>query len=91
MACLCLVPLIVLAGWAAWTFRDPPDPRAKAFDFNPRRGLFYFLSGFVIFPITAIINAVFGAELSLSSMLIFTVAGSVFAGIVGVFTEHVGI
>lgn len=73
-----------------WTLRELPDPKAKAFDFNPSRGLLYFILGFFIFPIVAIIKAVFGAELSLSSMLLFTLVGSTAAGIVGVFTEHIG-
>ena len=85
------LPILLLALWAIWTLREPPDPKAKAFDFNPSRGLLYFILGFFIFPIVAIINAVFGAELSLSSMLLFTVVGSTVAGIAGVFTEHIGI
>lgn len=85
------LPILLLALWAIWTLRDPPDPKAKAFDFSPSRGLLYFILGFFIFPIVAIINAVFGAELSLSSMLLFTVVGSTVVGIAGLFTEHIGI
>jgi len=85
------LPILLLALWAIWTLRDPPDPKAKAFDFNPKRGLLYFILGFFIFPLVAIINAVFGAELSTSYMLIFTAVGSTIAGIAGVFTEHIGI
>ena len=85
------LPILLLALWAIWTLRDPPDPAAKTFDFNPKRGLLYFFFGFVVFPIIAVMNAVFGAELSLSSMLIFTAVGSVIAGVAGIFTENVGI
>lgn len=85
------LPLLVIGLGSLWVIRDPPDPKAKAFDFNPRRGAFYFLAGFVIFPIIAVINAIFGAELSIASMAGFTVIGSCFAGIAGTFTEHTGI
>lgn len=85
------IPLLAAAFWAVWVLRDPPDPSAKSFDFNPKRGLLYFFLGFFIFPIIALINAIFGAELSLGSMTLFTLVGSVFVGIVGIFTEHVGI
>lgn len=74
-----------------WVLRDPPDPKAKAFDFNPRRGAFYFVAGFVIFPVAAVVNAIFGADLSIASMVVFTLVGSCVAGIAGTFTENIGI
>jgi len=37
------------------------------------------------------VNAIFGAELSFCSMLIMTIGGSVLIGLVGIFTEHVGV
>lgn len=85
------LPILLLALWVMWTFRERPDPAAKAFDFNPKRGLLYFFLGFIVCPIVAMIDAVFGAELSLRSMLIFTGVGAVMAGIAGTFTENVGI
>lgn len=85
------LPLLALGLWAMWQLRDPPDPNSKAFDFNPRRGLLYFCAGFLIFPTLTIIEALFGADLSLNSMLLFTVFGSILVGVVGTFTEHVGV
>lgn len=29
------LPLLVIGLASIWVLRDPPDPRAKAFDFNP--------------------------------------------------------
>lgn len=85
------LPLLVIGVGSVWTLRDPPDPKAKAFDFNPRRGAFYSLVGVVIFPIIAVINAIFGADLSIASMAGFTLIGSCLAGIAGTFTENIGI
>ncbi len=85
------LPLLVIGLGSLWVLRDPPDPKAKAFDFNPLRGAFCFLAGFVIFPIITVINAIFGADLSIASMAGFTLIGSCFAGIAGTFTEHIGI
>ncbi|MBS0282923.1 MAG: hypothetical protein JSS15_00735 [Proteobacteria bacterium] len=84
-------PLLVIGLSSLWGLRDPPDPKVKVFDFNPKRGAFFFVVGFIIFPVLALIDAVFGAELSLSSMAVFTLVGSIFAGIAGTFTENIGI
>lgn len=84
-------PAVLLILWAMWTLRTPPDPKAKAFDFNPKRGLEYFILGLFIFPVVAALNAAFGGELSFRSVLIFTAICSTTAGIAGVFTEDVGI
>ncbi len=86
-----LVPALLILFWSLWQIRERPDPNAKAFDFSPKRGLAYFLTGLVIFPVVALINAAFGAELTLESMLVMTGFGSVFAGVVGTFTEHSGL
>ena len=85
------LPLLVIGLGSLWVLRDPPDPKAKAFDFNPRRGAFYFLAGFIVFPIITVINAIFGADLSIASMAGFTLIGSCLAGIAGTFTENIGI
>jgi hypothetical protein len=63
----------------------------KAFDFNPRRGLFYFLAGLIAFPLLAVIDAIFGAELTLSSMILYTLVASTMAGLAGLFTENIGL
>ena len=85
------LPLLLIGFSSLWVLRDLPKPKAKAFDFNPRRGAFYFLAGFVIFPIIALINAIFGGDLSIASMAGFTLMGSCVAGIAGTFTEDIGI
>ncbi|MGY4398613.1 hypothetical protein ACVWZA_003821 [Sphingomonas sp. UYAg733] len=85
------LPFLLPALWALSTFRERADPGAKAFDFNPKRGLLCFFAGLIVLPILAVINAVFGAELPLSSMFIYTGAGAVILGIGGTFTEHIDI
>ncbi|WP_309663172.1 hypothetical protein [Sphingomonas sp.] len=84
------MPLVAIVFWALWVLRDPPDPKAKVFDFNPKRGAFYFLAGLAVFPLVALIDAIFGAELTFNSMLLFTLFSSVLAGLIGTFTEHTG-
>ena len=83
------LPMLVLIFWAMWQFREPVDPKAKAFDFNPKRGLLYFLIGLLVFPVMAIIEALFSADLSLGGMVLFTLFASILAGVVGTFTEQV--
>lgn len=85
------LPLLAIGLASVWVLRDPPDPKAKVFDFNPRRGAFYFVAGFVIFPVAAVVNAIFGADLSIASMVVFTLVGSCVAGIAGTFTDNTGI
>lgn len=85
------LPLVAVGLTSVWVLRDPPDPKAKAFDFNPRRGAFYFFAGFIIFPVVAVANAIFGADLSIISMVVFTLIGSCVAGVAGTFTENIGI
>lgn len=72
-------------------FYDKRNFSGKMWDFNPRRGLLYFFLGFLIFPFLAAIEFIFGAEISLEGMIIFALIGSVLIGILGIFTEHVGI
>ena len=85
------LPLVAIGLISLWVLRDPPEPKAKTFDFNPRRGAFYFVSGFIIFPVVAVINAIFGAELSIFSMVSFTLIGSCVAGVAGTFMENTGL
>jgi len=63
----------------------------KAWDFNPKRGLLYFLLGWIIFPVMIGMDAIVGAELALSRMVLATLALSVLVGVAGTFTENVGI
>ncbi|WP_423141665.1 hypothetical protein ACOYW6_12675 [Parablastomonas sp. CN1-191] len=85
------LPLLAMGLASLWVLRDPPDPKAKAFDFNPRRGAFYFVAGFVLFPVLAAVDAIFGADLSIASIAVFTLVGSCVAGIAGTITENIGI
>ena len=77
--------------WSIWQLREPPDPNSKGFDFNPKRGVLFFFLGFLIFPITFGMDAIFGAEMSVSDMSMMTAGGSVLIGLLGTFTEHVGV
>ena len=63
----------------------------KVWDYNPKRGLFYFMLGWILFPIMMTIDALFGTEISLGGMLIGTAMMSVLVGIAGTFTENVGV
>ena len=83
---------VVGLGVAAFmTFYDRRNFPEKAWDFDPRRGVFYFLLGWIIFPFLMVVDAISGADLSLSRMAIGTLVMSVFIGIAGTFTENVGI
>lgn len=63
----------------------------KTWDFNPKRGVLYFLLGWIIFPLQIAVNAASGGHLALSGMVVFTLAMSVLIGILGTFTENVGV
>jgi hypothetical protein len=82
------IPLYAIGLASVWGLRDRSAPKSKVFDFNPRRGALYGLAGLAIFPVMAIVNAAFGAELSFSSMVVSTLVGSIFIGIVSTFTER---
>ncbi|WP_338302804.1 hypothetical protein [Erythrobacter sp. Dej080120_24] len=85
------IPILCVLGWSLWQLREKPDPSSKAFDFNPRRGILFFFLGFLIFPLMLGINALFGADISFLNASLVTVGGSLFIGLVGTFTERVGI
>jgi len=72
-------------------FYDRKNFPAKVWDFNPKRGVLYFLLGWIIFPFMMVVDAIFGAEFTLSSMAVGTFFMSVFIGIAGTFTENVGV
>jgi hypothetical protein len=85
------VPILAVLGWSMWQLRERPDPESKAFDFNPKRGVLYFFLGFLIFPFMLAMDAIFGTQISLLNAAIVTAGGSAFIGLVGTFTEHVGV
>lgn len=64
---------------------------AKTWDFDPKRGVLYFFLGWVIFPALIGIEALFGTDFTLGRMVIGTLAMSVLIGILGTFTENVGV
>jgi len=72
-------------------FYDRKNLPAKTWDFNPKRGVLYFFLGWVIFPVLIGIEALFGTDFTLSRMVIGTLAMSVLIGILGTFTENVGV
>ena len=83
------LPVLGLLAWALWQLRERPERNAKTFDFNPKRGFFFFVAGLFVFPIAAGIEALFGANLTLSGMLVFTLFASLLAAVIGTFTERV--
>ncbi|MEM8918689.1 MAG: hypothetical protein AAGE37_07490 [Pseudomonadota bacterium] len=86
-----LIYLIFLCCAAFAALYEKKNFEGKVWDFNPKRGFLFFCIGFLIFPIIAAIDALFGADLSLEGMIIFTLAGSTFVGVLGIFTDHVGV
>ncbi len=85
------IAFIVALCFAFWQLRETPSKPSKVFDFNPKRGLLFFVMGFVIFPFVALIGALFGDEITLVNVVMLTAFGSAFIGFIGVFTEHVGV
>jgi len=72
-------------------FCDRRNFPEKTWDFNPKRGFTYFLLGWIMFPVMIGMSAASGSDISLSGMVIATLALSVLVGIAGAFTENVGI
>lgn len=72
-------------------FYDRKNLPEKVWDFNPKRGVLYFLLGWIIFPFMMVVDALFGAELTLSGMAAGTFFMSVLIGVAGTFTENVGV
>ncbi|MXO48111.1 hypothetical protein U4960_09615 [Altererythrobacter sp. H2] len=72
-------------------FYDRKNLPEKAWDFNPKRGVLYFFLGWIIFPVLIGVEALSGADFTLSRMLVGTLAMSVLIGILGIFTENVGV
>ncbi len=72
-------------------FYDRKNFPEKVWDFSPKRGVLYFLLGWIIFPLMMVVDAMFGAEFTLIGMAAVTFFMSVFIGIAGTFTENVGV
>ena len=72
-------------------FYDRKNFPEEVWDFNPKRGLVYFLLGWILFPFMMVVDAVFGAEFKLSGMAAGTLFMSVLIGVAGTFTENVGV
>ena len=83
--------LIALFAAFIAAFYDRENLPEKAWDFNPKRGLLYFLLGWIVFPLMIGIDAAFGSDFTLGHMLIGTLALSVLVGLAGSFTENVGV
>jgi hypothetical protein len=73
------------------TFYDRRNFPEKTWDFNPKRGVAYFFLGWIIFPIMMGVEAVYGIDFTLSRMVLGTLALSALVGILGTFTENVGV
>lgn len=86
---LAFVIAVCAAFFAA--FYDRKNFPEKTWDFNPKRGLLYFFLGWIIFPVMIGIEAISGTDLTLSRMALGTLALSILVGIVGTFTENVGV
>ena len=65
--------------------------RKQSWDFNPKRGLFYFLMGWVVFPLLIVVESISGADISLSRMFVGTFVLSALVGVFGTFTENIGV
>lgn len=72
-------------------FYDQENLAKETWNFNPKRGLLYFLLGWFIFPVMIGIEIISGDDLTLSGMVLGTLILSVLIGIVGIFTENVGV
>ena len=63
----------------------------KTWDFNPKRGVMYFFLGWIIFPAMIGIDALSEADFTLGATIVTTLGLSLLIGIVGTFTENVGV
>lgn len=73
------------------TFYDKKNLPKKLWDLNPKRGFLYFVLGWLIFPVMIGFRAMSGNDLELTEVLLITLGMSALIGIVGTFTENVGI
>jgi len=86
---LALVLALCAAFFAA--FYDRKNFPEKTWDFNPKRGVLYFFLGWIIFPVMIGLDAISGSDFALSRMVLATLALSVLVGLLGTFTENVGV
>ncbi len=81
-----------LCGALFAAFYDRRNLPRKAFDFNPVRGLQYFLLGWLLFPIALVWRwSVNNMDYSVADLAAGTLVMSLLIGIVGTFTENTGI
>ena len=73
------------------TLYDRRNLPRKVWDFNPKRGLLYFCLGWILFPMMIAVDSFLQANFSWAGMLAGTLAMSILIGIIGIFTENVGI
>jgi hypothetical protein len=83
--------VVALCAAMLCAFYDRSNFSEKAWDYNPKRGVLYFLLGWVLFPVLIGVDAAFGAEIGVQRAMVGTLFLSVLAGIVGTFTENMGI
>ena len=83
--------IIAMCGALFAACYDRKNLPEKFWDFNPKRGLVYFLLGWILFPVMIAINAISGSDFTLSNVVLATLALSVLIGVVGSFTENVGV
>jgi hypothetical protein len=81
-----------LGGALFAAFYDRKNLPKKAFDFSPRRGLQYFLMGWLLFPIALLWRwGMRDMDFSVADLAAGTLVMSLLIGIVGTFTENSGI
>jgi hypothetical protein len=83
VAALCLT--MFLAFYDRTNFPD------KTWDFKPKRGLLYFLLSWLIFPLMMVVDAISGADFTLTRMAVGTLIMSLLIGLAGTFMENVGV
>lgn len=73
-------------------FYDRKNLPKKAFDFNPKRGLMYFLLGWILLPVLLVFRwGMKDMDYSVADLAVGTLVMSVLIGIIGTFTENTGI
>jgi hypothetical protein len=87
-----LVFAVALGGALFAAFHDRRNLPKKAWDFNPKRGLLYFLLGWFLFPILLLLRWEWkGLAYSVPELAAGTLVMALLIGIVGTFTENTGI
>lgn len=73
-------------------FYDRKNLPKKAFDFNPKRGLLFFLLGWILLPVLLVFRwGMKDMDYSVADLAVGTLVMSVLIGIIGTFTENTGI